>query len=449
MGPVVQARAGIFRGRLLAAAVAALALAVPVAARAAPGDLDRSFSGDGRLITPIGSDTRGTAVAVQPDGRIVAAGTFDYGQKVGLVRYLRNGALDSSFGDGAIQGFDFGDGTYVWISDVGLDSQGQIVVVGTVQAPQGDDYSGDVAIARLTPAGQLDTTFSGDGRKLIDLGGDDSVAGVAVLPDDRVLVGAFEYEPGGDFAVVRLTEGGGLDTSFSGDGRQTVNFGGKDIASTIALDRRGRIVLAGTRISQRSDYRRDAALARLLPTGARDRSFSGDGRRLMDLGGDGDIASVAAQRGGKIVVAGVTIQVRRGRLHREDIILARFKESGALDRRFSRDGIKRTDMRRYDEASKVIVQRDRKLVVAANTTDFSLDYGFDWVVLRYTRRGKLDRSFSRNGRTVLHVGGGIAADMAIQPDGRILEIGWSWEDDADTDGYGFELARFTNDGLPS
>jgi uncharacterized delta-60 repeat protein len=158
------------------AAGLALALALPASVHAATGDLDRSFSGDGMLVTPIGADTRGTAVAVQPDGRIIAAGVFDYGYEVGVVRYLPNGALDPSFGDGAIQGFDFGEDTYIWVSDVGIDSQGRILIVGTSE-PEGSEDSGDMAIARLTPAGKLDATFSGDGRKVIDLGGDDGRAG--------------------------------------------------------------------------------------------------------------------------------------------------------------------------------------------------------------------------------------------------------------------------------
>jgi uncharacterized delta-60 repeat protein len=194
----------------------------------------------------------------------------------------------------------------------------------------------------------------------------------------------------------------------------------------------------------------DTALARLRPRGTLDPSFSDDGLRVADLGAHEDIASVAIQPGGKIVATGREIHVSptHGALHDEDILLVRFEESGARDHSFAHDGVKRTNLRRNDEASKIVLQRDGKLLVAANTTRYYLGYGFDWVVLRYTRHGKLDDSFSKDGKTVLGVGGGIAADMVMQPNGRILEIGWSWEDDADTDGYGFQLARFKNDGLP-
>ena len=91
---------GVAARALGALAVWRIALALPSAGQARPGDLDRTFSGDGRVTTQFpGSRTDlANAVAVQQDGRIVAAGdSLNYGA---VSRYLRDGSLDPSFGGG-------------------------------------------------------------------------------------------------------------------------------------------------------------------------------------------------------------------------------------------------------------------------------------------------------------------------------------------------------------
>jgi uncharacterized delta-60 repeat protein len=115
--------------------------------------------------------------------------------------------------------------------------------------------------------GELDLTFSGDGRQTTDFGGDDDGVGIAVQADGKILaVGG----AGGDFAVARYNADGTLDMTFSDDGKQTTDFagylGGWDGARDLAIQPDGRIVVVGTNdahpVCYCADSRPDFALAR-------------------------------------------------------------------------------------------------------------------------------------------------------------------------------------------
>src|SRR5439155_9061409 len=110
-------------------------------------------------------------VAIQADGNIVAVGTAERSSTAtafAVQRFNANGTLDTSFGNLGRQFISFGSGS-AGASAVAIDRFGRIVVAGTAN-PFGD---ADFAVARLTPSGQLDTSFDGDGRRTVgmDLGG--------------------------------------------------------------------------------------------------------------------------------------------------------------------------------------------------------------------------------------------------------------------------------------
>ena len=103
------------------------AVAAPV--QAAPGDLDASFSGDGKVLTDFsGADSLAYALAIQPDSKIVVAGAGGAGSDFALARYLPNGTLDSTFsGDGKLT-TDFGISEIVFA--LALQPDGKIVAAG-------------------------------------------------------------------------------------------------------------------------------------------------------------------------------------------------------------------------------------------------------------------------------------------------------------------------------
>ena len=220
-----------------------------------------------------------------------------------------------------------------------LQGDGKIVVVGFI----GDSGGGDFALARYNTNGSLDTSFSGDGKQTTNFGGtDDGATGVAVQSDGKIVVvgGASGAGTGGrDFAIARYNPNGTLDTSFSGDGKQTTGFAGFGGANGVALQANGKIVAAGVGVSP--GVGTAFGLARYNSDGSLDTSFSGDGKQTTDFaGGLAGATGVALQGDGKIVAVGEIIHSPGG------FALARYNPNGSLDTSFSGDGKQTTDFGR-------------------------------------------------------------------------------------------------------
>src|SRR5262249_15409528 len=144
---------------------------------------------------------------------------------------------------------------------------------------------------RLTTGGALDTSFDGDGKQTISFGSFDDVGyRVAVDSLDRIVVdGITSNGSQYSFAVARLTTAGALDTSFDGDGRQTIAFGTlMNQSSEVAIDSLNRVVVIGSTHNGSSNV---FAIARLTATGALDTSFDGTGKQTVAFGTVGDDAT--------------------------------------------------------------------------------------------------------------------------------------------------------------
>jgi uncharacterized delta-60 repeat protein len=335
------------------------------------GSLDASFAGDGKLTTDFGGSDIARAVALQKDGRIVVAGQTDFA--FALARYERDGRLDTSFdADGKLT-TDFGgfDGAY----DVAIQPDGRIVAAG--YGGSNEFGLGGFALARYNLDGSLDTTFGEDGKVGTAFNVNDGAFAVAVQPDDKIVAAGVTCCPATDFAVARYNPDGSLDASFDGDGKLTTDLGGDDQVQDLAIQPNGRIVVAG---STTSTFRRisDFALARYDTDGTLDASFGGDGMVITDFFGNSDDAfALALQAKGKIVVAGCANLDLGGCAFG----LARYDPDGSLDTTFGQGGKVTTDFSgSVDQANDVAVQADDKIVAVGMTAlnlDFALArYGF-------------------------------------------------------------------------
>ncbi|HXF00296.1 MAG TPA: hypothetical protein VN458_08105 [Solirubrobacterales bacterium] len=394
-----------------------VSLVFSAAAMAAAGDPDPTFSGDGKQTTNFcqcGFSTAEAAVR-QADGKIVAVGQFIgvYGDFL-VARYNLDGTLDPSFsGDGSVQtDFNGADGA----TDVALQGN-KIVVVGFSA-----DSTGGFALARYNPDGSLDPTFSGDGKQTTVFGAfaEGGAVGVAVQGGKIVVVGTTDPSSGaGDFALARYNLNGSLDTSFSGDGKKTTDFAGAgdDRAGGVALQGDGKIVAVGGGGG-------DFELARYNTDGSLDTSFSGDGLQTTDFGGAYDSASAVALQGdGKIVAVG-----GHDSGGNRDFALVRYNLNGSLDTSFSGDG-KQTTSFPYaagEMATDVAIQADGR-IVAVGQVGGGAGPG-DFGLARYNTNGSLDTSFSADGRKRTSFGGSDGFDgalgMALQGDGRIVAVGF-------------------------
>jgi uncharacterized delta-60 repeat protein len=252
--------------------VCLIALALPAAARATPGDLDPTFSRDG---------------------------------------FIR---------------FGFGDDQSV-ATAIALDSQGGAVIAGTT-GPVGDDGDAPaaLAVARLTPDGKLDKSFSGDGRAKFDIGASPQVGNVALGAGGLIVVGA---SAGGDLVALRLLSDGSPDSSFAGDGIASADAGGTETGGSLLVGDDGTVTVGGSACFVHTC---EFALARFAAAGGGlDPSFDGDGIVVTPFPGDYAVLNdLARTPGGGVLAAGDTLF--------QEAALAEYTPGGALDGAFNGGG---------------------------------------------------------------------------------------------------------------
>jgi uncharacterized delta-60 repeat protein len=413
MPSLLPSRAGV---RILFL-LALLLIVAPSPVLAAPGDLDTSFGGDGKVTTNFTSRfDAASALAIQADGRIVAAGSSG-GRRFALARYNSDGTLDTSFGGDGKVTTDF-TSRFDGASALAIQADGRIVAAGSAGGRR-------FALARYNADGTLDTSFGGDGKVTTNFSaGNDLATGVVIAPGGAIVAAGTAQVEGADprFALARYNSDGALDTSFGGDGKITTNFTtGNDVAFGVVLRPDGSIVVAGS--AGRTNHK--FALAAYETDGTLDTSFGGDGKVTTDFTPVFDGATALTVRpDGTLVAAG---SARRG----ARFALAQYEADGTLDTSFGGDGKVTTNFTAdLDFALGVALQADGK-VVAAGTA------AADFALARYETDGTLDASFSGDGKvTTAFAGFASASDVDIQSDGKIVAAG-----EAGVDAK-FALARY-------
>ncbi|MCP4375674.1 MAG: hypothetical protein GY794_05805, partial [bacterium] len=398
-------------------------------------------SADGGLTTAITSnEDQAHSVTVQSDGKILVAGYFlnpDFTAGFGLTRYNADGSLDTSFGGGdgiattAVEGYGY---------SVVVQDDGKILVAGT-------SNTGDFTLARYNTDGTLDTSFDAggdnDGIVITSLGpNNDWAYSVTLQSDGKILVAGSTYNGAGvdpDFALVRYTTDGTLDTSFDGDGIVITQLGSdNDVAKSVTVQADGKILVAG---SSRTGGENRFALVRYNTDGTLDTSFDAggdnDGIIIMPILGYQDYAqSVTVQSDGKILVAGYSRINNVG--GGDDLALVRFNPDGTVDTSFDgdgdNDGIITTDLgSTEDRAYEVTLQDDGKILLAGYGNN-------DFALVRYNTDGSLDTTFDDDGIATTDLGT-KAYGVALQSDGSILVAGQTYIDSRD-----FALVRYNADG---
>jgi uncharacterized delta-60 repeat protein len=388
---------------------------LPIIGFAQPGSLDPSFSGDGRVVTPVGTaNEQGSAVAIQSDGKIVVAG-WDGEATVNnnylVIRYNADGTLDGSFGTGGVAIVDFtGDDDRAYA--IAIQPDGKILAGGSCNV--GPDPS--MGLIRLNTDGSLDNTFDGDGILSFDAGTTtDWISSLVVQPDGKILAaGSKSTFTTGDYLVVRFNSDGTLDTGFNGTGFTVWDIGGDDFCNAIALQSDGKILLAGTTGSTTSDT--DFCLARLNSDGTQD---SGFGTVVTNFSSTTEeIFALTIQSDGRIVAGGY-----RHNGSNYDFAALRYLTDGSLDNSFDMDGVVYYPVGTSDDVARAIaVQVDGKILLGGTKYD-----GPDFTVMRLNADGSLDNTFDTDGIASADFAGGFddAFGMAMQADGKIVLTGES------------------------
>jgi uncharacterized delta-60 repeat protein len=416
----------------------------------APGDLDTSFGNGGRVsATPPGVQTFCRALALQRDGKLLAAGYNTVGDSDFVVcRFNPDGSLDSSFGSGGTVRTDF-FGSNDNATAVAVQHDGRIVVAGSALRGSTQDTR-DFVLVRYNTDGSLDSTFGTDGKVATDISGHaDFATSLAIQPDGRIVAAGRGYNPSvdesGDFELVRYDPDGSLDTTFGTAGKVVTDFfGHPDELNAIALQNNGKILAAGSASLMPDEEMEQVALARYNADGSLDQSFGNGGKVATEVTGQEARANtMTLANDGNILVAGLTF--KSGAFGNSDFVLLKYSSAGVLDATFGTGGKVITDFAGYqDIAMGVAQQADGKILVGGQTqTGASFDTE-DFGLARYNADGSLDSGFGANGRTGTDFFGlaDVANAMVVQQDGKVVLGGYS-SGSASTRGSTMALARYT------
>ncbi len=420
------------------------------------GNRDRTFGVGGSVAMEL-SDAPvawADASAIQPDGKIIAAGArilTGSDAAFRLVRYNQDGSLDTTFGiEGKIT-TDFSEGADS-AAAVAIQSDGKIIAAGAAGFMLGrQGYS--FALVRYNRDGSLDTGFGIGGKVITDLSGPSEIAAALAIQSDGRIIAAGSARTGalstsGDFALVRYHPDGSLDRTFGIDGKVITDWSGVlDTARALAIQSDGRIVVAGT--GHVIDYRRPpwyGVVVRYNQDGSVDTTFGARGKVTTDVLDTSDIGALAIQSDGKIIAAGGSQST--GSSFSLDFGLVRYNDDGSLDITFGAGGKVTTAFGPWrDRVFALSLQPDGKIVAGGDTESGEYS-GSAFALARYNRDGSLDTSFGMGGkvRTDLPAGRwGYLRSLGIQRDGTIVAVGMvGIENDWVSV---FELARYNTTGL--
>ena len=425
-----------------------------------------------------GHDFFSADIVVQPDGKILIAGyAFDsnLGDSMVIARYNANGTLDSGFANGGIFRYEHGN---VYSTDqlrgIALQPDGKIVAAGRVTIGNGNPA---FAVIRLNPNGTFDSTFGTNGIVVKDFFSSiDEATEVAIQADGKILVIGWVTQGGVnngltyDFTVVRYNPNGTQDTSYGDGGVVFTDFGGRgDLAQASVLQPDGKLVVAGWVSVPDSQY--DFGLARYNPDGSLDATFDGDGKVVTPIRDNlGELVrGISLAPGGKLVVTGdlYNPSIPGGSSGHYDIVVVRYNPNGSLDQGFDGDGKFVYDSNindRNDSSGDTIVQPDGKILVAGQSHLRQVQQGIsdvDMLLMRINVGGGLDNSFGSGGITYTDFGifalspttdrsGDKGSAITLQQDGKIVVAGDSYFAGDTTELLGsfnnrLAVARFEND----
>jgi uncharacterized delta-60 repeat protein/uncharacterized repeat protein (TIGR01451 family) len=424
----------------LVVAASAISLAAP--ARAYPGDLDPTFGSGGSvtLNRPAEASVTASSVMLQPDGKVVI--TFNGVRNAfALRRYLADGTPDT-FGSGGTASTPVGSAATAM--GAALQPDGKIVAAGWAVTPDCAPFTytncaspkGSVqtfALARFAPDGSLDPGFgspdhgftgndTGTVRTLFD-GKGGAAHAVAIQPDGKIVAaGETVVDSTAAIAVARYNADGSVDPSFGNDGTVTTPVGTSSWATSLVLQSDGKVLVAGTTMDA-GNTGSGFVLARYNTDGAPDTSFGDGGTVTTRIAERSGAWSLVRRPDGRIVAAGFSYAA--GSPYSR-FALAGYRADGRPDTSFGKSGIVTTAVGKNSAAYALVLQPDGTLVAAGQA--WRGEGNWDRMALaRYNANGSVGSGFGSGGRVFAKSSGPgeIAYGLVLQPDGKLIGAGTS------------------------
>jgi uncharacterized delta-60 repeat protein len=359
------------------------------------GALDMSFGRNGVVITDIklwstnNEDDLANAIAIDSRDRIVVVGTT-YNNDISnndfaVVRYTSGGVRDVRFGC---------NNNGIVITDIDCNNNDYAYGVAIdsndriVVCGHTEDCDDKIVLVRYTTWGHLDESFGESGRVITSVYCDDAYArAIAIDASDNIIVGGWE-DNNDNLLIVKYTESGNLDESFADSGIFTTDMhcDNNDYGYALVVDASKNIYLAGT-TSPPEDNNDRVALIKVTPEGLLDETFGDNGKVRTNVHCDNASArAIALDASGRVVLAGTVENCTA------DFLLVRYDLSGNLDHCFGNCGIVETDIlgnKKDDYARGIAIDSTGEIIVAGYTC-VSWANRNEFVLARYTSSGSVD-----------------------------------------------------------
>jgi uncharacterized delta-60 repeat protein len=411
------------------------------------GSLDQSFGSAGKLALRHEYDAKLSSVAVQSDGKIVVAGAIGliaYKVLFVVARYNSDGTPDQGFGSNGMVITRFESSTNS-ASAIAIQPDGKIVVTGQLGGLQPNGvYLRDFVVLRLNSDGSPDSGFGKNGEVTTDFAGAmDSSKALVLQADGKIVVGGSKSTSPYDLELARYNADGSLDKTFNSTGMVITPYSNDaNSFNAMALQSDGKIVVASSKYNNNDP---DGLLIRYNSDGSIDQGFGVDGRVISDFGGFDYIRIVQVQNDGNIFVVGS----RRPEWfsNESDLFLARYNRDGSPDQSFGSSGKLIASFNKYADVYSAVLQSDGKLLIAGTSGPGNPNYSYsllDFLAVRYNADGTLDKDFGDGGKVLTDFGRlERARAAAVDAKGNIVLAGytgdytWDGFDQAD-----FALARY-------
>jgi len=377
------------------------------------GALDSSFGSGGISVVPGWGISTFNAIAIQVDGKIVMTGNQNLNSTTPsmpmVVRLNADGTPDSGFGSG----FASGGKSAIAHGASGYNAAEVTAVAfdafGRPVVAGYDGWNRDFAAWRLNYDGAPDASFGTGGEVLVDVGDEQSQArALTRLPDGKFLVAGFTSAAPGRFAVAKLNPNGSFDPTFGTYGETAFSLGSAlDYANGMTVTANGQILLVGqSKIGGENVF----SVARVNSDGTVDTGFGEGGKTFIAIGSDDRAYAVATDSAGGIIVAGSTYGSGIAGFSGTAIAVVRLGADGALDISFGAGGKVVIPIQGdYFGANSMTIDMFGKIIVVGKSNS---DFG----VARLNSNGTFDTGFGSNGQLAITVGGGSAYARTVQVD---------------------------------